>query len=604
MWKPKPKLLILFLVVAVLAFVGGRYAGRDSEDRPEPAGEEHTEKHTEHKEKDEVWTCSMDPAVRQSEPGKCPVCGMDLILLQTDGADLGERTLRLSAGAAKLAEVQTSPVERRFAEVTIELAGRVEADEARVRQVSSWTAGRIERLFVDYTGVPVKAGEHLVEIYSPELYAAQEELLEAQRAVLRLQGGNEFALKAIKETAQASRDKLRLLGFDEKRLTKIEKTGKAQAVVEVFSPAGGVVIEKLAREGMYVRTGTPLYTVADLSKVWVILDAYESDLAFLRLGQQVETRTEAYGDEVFAGRISFVSPTLDPVTRTTRIRIILDNPGGRLRPGMLTRSTIQVRLGTKSMVVSDEFRGKWACPMHPEEVGEEQGTCRVCGMPLVPSERLGYADPGEAKQPLLVPASAVLTTGRRAVVYVREANDDSLYTAVDIQLGPRAGEFYIVADGLKGGQEVVTRGAFKLDSELQIQGKTSMMAARAEPKAAAEKPTGGPVPQKTCPIMGGAIDRKLYTDVRGQRIYVCCPGCQEPIEKNPEAALAKLHERGEYAESLQKTCPIMGGEISPELFVEYLGRRIYVCCEGCLDPIRKDPAKYADMVAKPEQAKP
>lgn len=587
-----PKTLALVLGVAVLAFLIGRRTVAPHE--PPEAGHGHTEMAA---EKAEVWTCSMHPSVRQNQKGKCPLCGMDLIPLAAGGEELGERTLRLSPAARALAEVRTAPVERRFAEVPVLLSGRIEADEARVRQVSAWASGRIERLFVDSTGIPVQAGEHLVELYSPELYAAQEEYLQALAAVERLTGANEFALRAARDTAQAAADKLRLLGLEGERVAAIRRAGKPNPVLEIRSPAGGVVIEKQAREGMYVRTGNPLYTVADLSRVWVVLDAYESDLPYLRLGQRVETRTAAFGDEVFAGRISFISPTLEAGSRTTRVRVVLENPGGRLRPGMLVRATILARIGEGGTVVGGEFRGAWSCPMHPEVVREETGDCPVCGMPLVAAGELGYADPDEASPPLLVPASAVLATGRRAVVYVREEADDSLFTGVEVSLGPRAGDFYVVLSGLREGQQVVARGGFKIDSELQLQAKPSMMSL--------EPPAAGPlVPQQTCPIMGGEIDRAHFADVRGQRIYVCCPGCIETIRNDPEAALATLHGRGEYAETRQKICPVMGGEIDPELFVEHLGRRLYVCCEGCLDEVRRDPAKHADKVAREAEGTP
>ncbi len=355
------------VLIALLFGIGGFVAG--------------TREHAVHLEvsnaQSQTWTCSMHPQIKRSEPGKCPLCGMDLIPLKTDdGTDHAERMMTMSEAAMKLAEVETQPVERRFVDIEIPLAGKVDYDETRVRTISAWVAGRLDRLFVDYTGIPVKKGEHLVEIYSPELYAAQEELLQAVKTASELaESDSEYIRKSAVDTVAAVREKLILLGLKEQQIAEIERQNKPTTHIEITAPIGGIVIHKNAKEGMYVQAGTPIYTVADLSKLWVKLDAYESDLAWIKYGQTAEIRTESFGDKVFKGWISFVDPILNPETRTVKVRVLVDNPEGLLRPNMFTRATVKARVGQEGAVLDLNLDGKWICSMHPEIVADKAGPC-------------------------------------------------------------------------------------------------------------------------------------------------------------------------------------------------------------------------------------
>ena len=228
---------------------------------------------------------------------------------------------------------------------------------------------------------------------------------------------------------------------------------------------------------MYVTTGTPIYTVADLSEVWVKLDAYESDLPWIRYGQEVTFSAEAHPGETFKGWISFIDPMLDPKTRTVKVRVNVSNPDGRLKPEMFVRAVVQSQVVREGMVMDPNMAGQWVCPMHPSVVRAEAGTCDICGMDLVTTESLGYVAADEAGQPpLVIPASAPLITGRRAVVYVEKPESEHpTFEGREVVLGPRAGDYYIVESGLSEGQRVVTKGNFKIDSALQIQAKPSMM---------------------------------------------------------------------------------------------------------------------------------
>lgn len=432
------------------------------------------------------WTCSMHPQVRQQGPGDCPLCGMDLIPvggISEEASDAGPRGIRLSERARRLGGVRTATVERRFVETTLPLQGRVDFDESRLAHITARFPGRLERLFVDFTGVKVKKGEHLVEIYSPELLTAQEELIQATQTVARTAAASANLRESSLRTLHAAREKLRLWGLESWQISAIEKRGTVDDRLTLHSPLDGIVVHKNAVEGGYVKTGDQLYTIADLSKLWVILDAFESDLDRLRYGQQVTIRPEAFPGQSMIGTISFISPVLDERTRTVRMRVNLENREGLLKPGMFVRAEVQVRLSAHGLVSAPSLAGRWICSMHPEIVKDAPGKCDICGMPLVKWEASETVDPhGQEEQaPLVIPATAPLITGRRAIVYVATTDDEGLYEGREIVLGPRAGDWYIVREGLQPGEEVVVQGAFRVDSAVQLQAKPSMMNPDSEP---------------------------------------------------------------------------------------------------------------------------
>jgi Cu(I)/Ag(I) efflux system membrane fusion protein len=376
--------------------------------------------------------------------------------------------------------------------------GKVAYDETKTGTITAWVPGRLDRLFVDYTGITVRKGDHLAEIYSPELLTAEQELLQALRArEATTGGGTQRFREASAATVDAARDKLRLLGLTAEQIEGIEQGRSPSDHVTLYAQSGGVVIEKNAVEGDYVQTGTPIYRIADLSRLWVLLDAHEADLAWVRYGQEVEFTTQAMPGEVFAGRVSFIAPTLDPRTRTVKVRVNVENPRGLLKPEMFVRARVLAETDAAGGVVAENLEGKWICPMHPEVVKERAGICDVCEMDLVPAEELGYVtSAGEGAGPLVVPKSAVLLTGTRAIVYVHVPDAERpTYEGREIVLGPRAGDRYVVKGGLVEGEQVVVHGNFKIDSALQIQARPSMMSARetgSEPAGGGTAPLAAP----------------------------------------------------------------------------------------------------------------
>jgi Cu(I)/Ag(I) efflux system membrane fusion protein len=465
------------IMIVVAALIVGGIVGRGCAGR-QPAGDAST--HAGHQEtKVKFWTCSMHPEIQLPDPGKCPKCGMNLIpVMESDGDEepMSLRELKLSPTAQALAEVETALVERRFATARVRMVGKVDYDETRLAYLTAWVPGRLDRLYVDYTGVAVKKGDHMVSIYSPELLAAQEELIQAIATVETLKGSDISLVKdRTADTVVSAREKLRLWGLAEGQIKGIEERGTPDDHLTIYSPISGIVIHKNALEGGYVQTGTRIYTIADLSQVWVKLDAYESDLSWIRYGQDMTFETESYPGRTFRGTIAFIAPVLDEKTRTVKVRVNVDNRSGDLKPGMFVRATVYANISTGGRVFSPKLAGKWVSPMHPEIVKDEPGACDICGMPLVSAESLGYVLGETEEAPLVIPASAPLITGRRAIVYVKSPDRKGVFEGREIVLGPRAGDYYLVRRGLSEGERVVTRGAFKLDAELQIQAKPSMM---------------------------------------------------------------------------------------------------------------------------------
>lgn len=424
--------------------------------------------YAEHEEASHMWTCAMHPSVQQSESGSCPICGMDLIPAGTMG-EMSATSYFMTPAAQSLASVETVTVERRMPEARIELVGTIAQDETRVSNLSARFSARIDQLFVNFKGVSVEKGEHLARVYSPQLLTAQREVLIAYRNA------------PDSKNALAAREKLQLWGLLDSQIDELLEKGSASDSFELKAPVGGVVVSKIVNEGDYVQTGSLLFEIADLSSLWLLLDAYESDLQWLRLGQSVSFSVEAYPSERFVGQISFIAPEMNARSRTVSIRVNVSNSGGRLKPGMFAKAEARSNIAKGGRVYVPEYAGKWISPMHPEIVKDGPGQCDICGMDLVPAESLGYVSKAAGEAPLVVPTSAVLRTGTRSIVYVATPNGDGeSYEARQVVLGMKAGDLFLVNEGLEEGERIVTRGAFKIDSALQIQAKPSMMSMRAE----------------------------------------------------------------------------------------------------------------------------
>lgn len=399
-----------------------------------------------------IWTCSMDPQVRQNEPGKCPLCGMDLIPLEPDTETGDPLAVKMSPTAMQLANVQTAVVGYGMPMRELRLNGKIQPDERRVYSQVSHLEGRVEQLLVNFTGEPVRQGQKLGMLYSPTLVTAQEELL-AARQIQDMQPA----------LFRAAREKLKNWKISDRQIDDILASGKAQERFPILADVGGLVLTKHVNLGDYLMRGMPLYDIADLSRVWVQFDVYESDMPWVKVGSAVTFEIQSLPGQSFTGKISFIDPVIDPVTRVATARVELANPGGKLKPEMFASGLIKTQLA------------------------------------------------GQSKS-IIAPKSAVLWTGARAVVYVKNNTGQGIsFNMREVTLGPLVGDGYVVQSGLKPGEEIAVNGAFSIDAAAQLAGKPSMM--RPEGGAAATGHQHGAVAEQPPAAVGKAAKsaiRKLF----------------------------------------------------------------------------------------------
>jgi Cu(I)/Ag(I) efflux system membrane fusion protein len=372
--------------------------------------------HAETVAKSQMWTCSMHPQIMQLEAGDCPICGMDLIPAENSAEGLMADQFKLTENAMALANIQTSIVGAGKAEdVTIKLSGKiVENEESNVVQVS-YFAGRIEQLNVNSKGEKVRKGQLLATIYSPQLYAAQQELITS----LSLKESQPALYKAV-------RNKLKLWKLSESQINQIETTGKIKENFPVYATVSGTVFEKLVVEGETIKQGQLLFKIANLNTVWANFDVYENQIDQFKKGQEVILSTNAHPNKEFKGKVDFIDPILDTKTRTVKLRVVLPNKEEVFKPGMFVEGNIKVFSTGKEAL-------------------------------------------------LKVPALAVLWTGERSVVYLKTNSTQAIFEMLEITVGNQIGDYYEVLEGLNIGDEIVTNGTFTVDAAAQLQGKKSMM---------------------------------------------------------------------------------------------------------------------------------
>jgi Cu(I)/Ag(I) efflux system membrane fusion protein len=406
------KVHVFFLVPAIIAgviigYLLSRQAkGRSDVADAQVADAERTE-----------YTCAMHPQIRQSGPGICPLCEMDLTPVQT-GTGQDDRVLTMTPEAVQLSNIQTMQVgiAAPSSGKSLRLSGKIKADERRAAIQAAHLPGRIEALFVTFTGEKVQKGQALARIYSPALVNAQRELLEA----IRLQGTGS-------ELAEAARNKIRAWKIPEDFLREVEGSGKIQRESLLRADRSGYVIAKKVTVGDYVEEGMPVLELMDLQKVWVVLEAYEADLPMVRVGSRVEISTPAAPGRVFPATVTFIDPILNAASRTVAVRAELQNAQGLFKPEMLVEAVLR---GTS----------------------------------------------GSNQAGLTVPGTAVLWTGKRSVVYVKVPDAPvPSFEFREVELGEASDEGYQVRSGLEPGEQVVVEGAFVIDAAAQLNNQSSMM---------------------------------------------------------------------------------------------------------------------------------
>lgn len=422
-----------------------------------------------------LYVCPMMCVPPQEKPGNCPICGMELIETPAgDKTDLPR--LALAPETVKLARIQTAPVERRFVSAEVRLFGQIEYDPAHISYASAYVPGVIDRIYVRRAGQTVRWGDPLFDIHSPEIMMIENQMVDALKFVpgyydlnrnkphVRkrtevllgrpgvITNPNPDQKKAL-ETINALRLKLTLIGMEKKDIDELMKKGEPSGIATIYAQRAGVVIEQKAFEGTYVNTGTQVFAIANPKYIWVRLKAYESDYSWIRLGQTAEFVTDTFPGETFKGKVAFIDPIFDTQSRTFDVGVIFPDSGGRFRPSMYVRAVISARLTAEGKVA-----------------GETETPRRA---------------------PLVIPDTAPLITGKRAVVYVAVSGKEGVFEGREIILGPRAKNYYIVRDGLKPGEQVVVNGNFKIDSQIQIMTKPSMMTIQGGHRADEYQQPGG-----------------------------------------------------------------------------------------------------------------
>jgi len=368
-------------------------------------------------EQEEVWTCSMHPQIRQPEPGDCPICGMDLIPMSVEDNSLEPNMFKMSENAMKLANISTMAVGTGNASKELRLNGKVGVDERSSYTQATHIPGRIEQLKVNFTGEKVNRGQTLAIVYSPALVTAQEELLQAQEIK-----------ESQPELFEAAKQKLRNWKIGDAQIERMLSRGEPIDRFPITADVSGVVTELMAEQGDYLERGMPVYQIANLDKLWILFDLYESDLNWVKEGSTIEYTVQSIPGETFEAKIDFIDPLLNNNTRVATARIEVPNKEDRLKPGMFV-----------SGVVENDISGA-------------------------------------ESQEMVIPKSAVLWTGKRSVVYIKENMESGAgFKLREITLGPALGDSYVVQDGLEEGEEIVVNGTFTVDAAAQLQGKRSMM---------------------------------------------------------------------------------------------------------------------------------
>jgi len=409
------KKVVVSLVVVLMAAGGGywfwQHKGARKTGRSEKAAQGTVQ-----------YTCPMHPFIINDKPGSCPVCGMELVK-KIESARTGGKEpdmpghVSLSPAQMVMANVATTEVTTIPLNKEINATGIVQYDQSRQAKVSAWVAGRIDKLHVNKVGEYVSKNRPVAEVYSPDLVSAQQEYLLALRSRDQLRNSPIRSISQGGEGLVASaRQRLKLLGVKDEQIAGLEKAGQPNIRLPIYTPLSGVVIEKIALEGQYVNVGDPLFNIADLSTVWVEVEVYENEFPNIKIGQTVDIFSQSYPGTTFRGRVAFIYPFLDPKTRTVKVRVVIPNPGLRLKPDMFVTATVKAPLGNF----------------------------------------------------VVVPVTAVMDTGRRQTVWVEMK--PGMFEPRDIKVGVRSGDTIQILSGLKAGEKVASSGGYLIDSEAQLRG--------------------------------------------------------------------------------------------------------------------------------------
>lgn len=464
------------------------------------------------------YICPMMCTAPSKVPGRCPVCAMELVLASSAGPT-DARSIVVDPASRRVANIQTIAAKQVPDRRNIRAVGEIAYDESNLKTISAYSDGRFDKLYVDYTGAVVNFGDRLATFYSPELYSAQVEYIQATKSLQKQSSKALPAVAAANQNLQrTARQRMIELGMTESQIQQVEASGEAKSRLDVLAPMSGTVIQKTVVEGDYVKEGQAVFKLADLSTVWLMLELFPEDAATVQSGQSVDAQITSLPGQFFVGQIAFIDPDIDPTTRTVSVRIALQNEAGLLRIGEYANAQISVPISRPSQV-------------------ETIAT--------------------------VVPRNAVLTAAGQSVVYVEE--DPGRFVIRRVTVGAAFGSDIVIEQGLAEGEKVATKGNFLIDSQMQLAGNPSLI----DPSQATspiemiagfdaemlthirmlpneEQPYA--IDQVICPITKmklGSMGVPPKATVAGQAVYLCCEGCRKHLMKDPEGYLSLLQTRKE-----------------------------------------------------------
>lgn len=594
---------ILASFAAGIAMIG--VAQRNDWIESASAGSESSAVGTTSEESDVSYICPMMCVPPTNKPGRCPVCAMELVPAAKGGSSGPSSTIEIDPRSRRVAGIKTTVATRQTLSRGLSSVGEIKYDETQQKTLAAYIDGRIEELKADYTGIEVKKGESLGLLYSPDLYSAQVEYVKTLEYNERASSSNARVQNSNQRLLKSSRQRLVELGMTEPQIKNLEAERTAQRTLDLYAPISGTVIEKMATPGQYIKAGAPIYRLADLSKVWLVLELFPEDAKAIQLGQSVTATTQSLGSESFEGRVEFIEPMVDPKMRTVGVRVAIDNEKGFLKPGEFAQAKLTIPLA------SDQN-----------------------GMPA---------------ETVVIPRNSLLSIGQTSLAYVE--TKPGFFQLRKLKTGPSANGMVAVFEGIEAGENVVSKSTFLLDAQMQLQGNPSLI----DPDKAVEDDTSQlseaekteirealePLSetdralaeaQVICPVtevrlgsMGMGTPIKLEVD--GRTVFICCEGCRDGIVDEPkkyfkvlddylsgktrqpeltdaekteiQKAFEPLGEADRALAEAQVICPVTEarlGSMGTPIKLEVAGRTVFICCEGCRDGMLANPNKYFNVL--------
>ncbi len=597
------------------------------------------------------YFCPMMCVPPVKAAGRCPVCGMELQEREISGDSKDFYGLTIAPAARRLSNIQTVTAVTKPLIKQVNALGTITYNESSEAVIPAWISGRLDELYVDYTGADVAEGERLALLYSPDLYSMQIELLESKNAMNSDVSNSQRLIDTNRKLYEGARRRLMEFGVPAERIDEMEQAGKASSQVEIASPVAGTVVEKIANEGNYVEMGSPILKVVDLAKVWLVLKIFPEDASLLRYGQQVDVTMQSQPGRKYQGRIAFIDPMVDTKTQTVSVRVVIPNESRLIRIGDYARATAAVDVnlgGEKSDQVYDpQLANKWISPKHPYIIRDEAGACPECGIALVPTSEFGFAtEPPRLQGAVVVPRQAILMSGDASVAYVE--TEPGRFEFRKVQLGPVSGDWVAIVSGIDSGESVVSRAAFMVDAEFNIASKPSII--DPNKKRPVDESATDTTPEQQdeireamtqlsepdrvlamaqviCPVTEfalGSMGAPVSVNVENQTVFICCEGCRDRLVKNPqqyfsvleqyheeemspeeraeiEAAFSSLTSLDRQRAEQQSICPVTEmrlGSMGTPIKVDVNGEPVFICCEGCRGRLLAEPDKHLQRLAQ------